>query len=320
MMPPTGASTVPGEAIREFLAYAEHERRLSPNTVDAYRRDLAGFEEFLLAYLGTPAWEWSEVDRLVVRSFMGELGFRGLRRTTIARQLSAVRAFFGYLHRAGRVKVNPARLVRAPRRTRAVPGYVTESSAEEMFDLLERHARTDAGLVTARNLAMVELLYSCGLRLAEVQQLDLQDVDLKARQLRVVGKGRRERIVPIGTRALLALVRYLSVRREVRRSATATSSGRVRAPLWLSIRGTRLSRRQIQRVVGRVLDLVAAGERLSTHALRHSFATHLLNAGADLMAVKELLGHASLSTTRIYTHTSRERLRRVYAAAHPRAI
>jgi integrase/recombinase XerC len=317
--------------IDAFLAYAEHERRLSPHTVVAYRRDLEDLRAFLCGYMDVSAWRWTDIDRLTVRSFMGELEGRGLKRTTIARKLSAARAYFAFLHRTGEIPANPARLVRVPRRQRALPGYITETTADRMFEMLERHVDADDSLVAARNLAIVELLYSSGLRLAELQQLDLLDVNLRQRQVRVLGKGRKERIVPIGSQALLALVRYTTRRQTARRrpaNARSEASGAesapasdepVRAPLWLSIRGSRLSGRQIRRVVSGVLDTVAAGEGLSTHSLRHSFATHLLNAGADLMAVKELLGHVSLSTTRIYTHTSKERLRRVYAGAHPHA-
>ncbi len=317
--------------IDAFLAYAEQERRLSPHTVAAYRRDLEDLRAFLCEYMDVAGWRWADIDRLTVRSFMGELEGRGLKRTTIARKLSAARAYFGFLHRTGEVSANPARLVRVPRRERALPGYITETTADRMFELLERHVDAEDSFVAARNLAIVEMLYSCGLRLAELQQLDLLDVNLRQRQVRVLGKGRKERIVPIGSQALLALVRYTTRRQAARRVAmnkAEASAGAgpgpmsdepMRAPLWLSVRGSRLSGRQIRRVVSKVLDTVAAGEGLSTHALRHSFATHLLNAGADLMAVKELLGHASLSTTRIYTHTSKERLRRVYAGAHPRS-
>jgi integrase/recombinase XerC len=305
--------------IRAFLDYATRERRLSSHTVTAYGRDLEDLRTFLCGYLEAADWAWADVDRLALRSFMGELDARGLERTTIARKLSAARAYFGFLHRTSVIPANPARLVRVPRRQRALPGYISEAAAGEMFELLEHHVEITDGFLAARNLAMVEMLYSCGLRLAELQQLDIPDVNLQQRQVRVLGKGRKERIVPIGSRALLALVRYLGCRPGDSRSEDTAEDELSRAPLWLSVRGSRLSRRQIQRIIGKVLDTVAEGAGLSTHALRHSFATHLLDAGADLMAVKELLGHASLSTTRIYTHTSRERLRRVYASAHPRA-
>ncbi|MDP2479360.1 MAG: tyrosine recombinase XerC [Candidatus Palauibacterales bacterium] len=307
------------EAVRDFLRYAEKERLLSPHTVSGYRRDLRLFVEFLDGYLGSRLWEWPEIDRQAVRAFLGELDRRGLARSTMSRKLSAVRALFRFLHRTGRVESSPARLVRSPGRERTLPGYLSADQTADLFDLLRERAARDGGFLVLRNRALIELLYSCGLRLAEIQQLDLQDVDLSGRQVRVVGKGRKERIVPVGRPAIDALRTYLPARSE-RAGTDGGAGGKLpRLPVFVSIRGGRLSRRQIQRAVTGTLDAVAAGERLSTHALRHSFATHMLDRGADLVAVKELLGHASLSTTRIYTHTSRERLKRVYRQAHPRA-
>lgn len=308
--------------LADFLRYVEKERRLSGRTVDAYRRDLTEFHRFLSRHL-EPGWEWGDVDRQAIRAFLGYLGARDLKRSTIGRKLSAVRVFFRFLHRTERVTANPARTVRAPRRERSLPGYVTEKQADAMFELLRARAE-EGGFVAHRNRALAELIYSCGLRLAEVQDLDLQDLDPANRQLRVRGKGGKERIVPVGREAVAALREYLAARaRRLRRAGGEPDStawpGPPRAPVFVSIRGSRLSRRQIQRAVSRTLDVVAGGEELSTHALRHSFATHMLDRGADLVAVKELLGHASLSTTRIYTHTSVERLRRVYDQAHPRA-
>jgi len=338
------------EAVRDFLRYVEKERMLSPHTVDGYRRDLDAFTEFLDGYLGSRSWTWEDVDRLSVRGFLGELDRRGLARSTMARKLSAVRSFFAFLHRNGIVEASPARSVRSPSRERDLPGYLSAEQVERLFDLLRERAEADGGFLALRDRALVEVLYSCGLRLAEVQQLDLQDADLSARRVRVLGKGRKERIVPLGGPAAAALRAWLPARsarlaelerergreagdrapeREQRTAGREESgpersrgrrSGSVpRLPVFISVRGSRLSRRQIQRAVGGLLDAVAEGEGLSTHALRHSFATHMLDRGADLLAVKELLGHASLSTTRIYTHTSRERLKRVYRQAHPRA-
>lgn len=311
--------------VADFLRHVEKERRLAKNTVLAYRRDLLELHRFLDGYLASRNWSWDEVDRQDIRSFLGSLSQKGLKRTTVARKLSAVRSFYGFLHRTEQVSGNPAKLLRATRRSRHLPGYLTESQAEEVFAGLKERAEADGGFVAFRNRALVEVLYSCGLRLAEVQQLDLQDLDLRTGQARVLGKGNKERIVPIGRKAVAALNAYLTHRTRLpsRVGAEQTSKTRSRpvsrVPVFLSVRGQRLSRRQIQRAVGATLDAVAEGEGLSTHALRHSFATHLLNRGADLIAVKELLGHASLSTTRIYTHTSVERLQRVYARAHPRS-
>ncbi|MCZ0935883.1 MAG: tyrosine recombinase XerC [Gemmatimonadetes bacterium] len=294
--------------VDDFLRYARSERRLSPNTVSAYRRDLGQFEAFVSAYEGTHDWGWADVHRLSIRSFMGHLESRGLKRSSIARKLAAVRAFFAFLRRTDRVEASPARLVRTPRRDRTLPSFLSEEDARELLDSAGEAARRDGSAVALRRWALLELLYSCGLRLAEVQGLDVTAVDRRTGQVRALGKGGKERVVPLGRRASEALGAYFGKRGE---SASRAA--------FLSVRGTRLSRRQIQRDVTAQLARVAEGDRLTTHSLRHSFATHLLDRGADLVSVKEMLGHASLSTTRIYTHTSVDRLKRVHSRAHPRA-
>ncbi len=269
----------------DFLRYTELEHRLSPHTVAAYRGDLDQFEGFLVAdHLGTSDWSWEDLDRLAIRSFLGWL----------------------------------ARLVRAPRRERTLPGYLTQDRSELLFELVAEEARSENAPLAVRRWALLELIYSCGLRLAEVQRLDLGDVDLDERQARVLGKGDKERIVPLGSRAVKALSAYLRVRSGASHPAGSSPPGSAGSPLFLSARGRRLSRRQMQRIVTDALALVGGGERLSTHSLRHTFATHLLDGGADLVSVKEMLGHASLSTTRVYTHTSVERLKEVHARSHPR--
>ncbi len=303
---------------QNFLRYAALERRLSPNTVAAYRRDLDQFEQFHNDYFGRSDWSWVEVDRLAIRSFLGWLEGRGLRRSTIQRKLSALRAFYAYLHRTDVVRSNPARLVRAPRRERDLPGYLTRERADSLFELLMADARTQGNAIALRRWALVELIYSCGLRLAEAHGLDVGDVDLSSRSVRALGKGDKERIIPLGTRAAEALSAYMTIRSDLLASNGEPHPERADAPLFLSVRGQRLSRRQIQRTVTEALQLAAGGERLSTHSLRHTFATHLLDGGADLVSVKEMLGHASLSTTRVYTHTSVERLKDVHARSHPR--
>lgn len=316
--PDVPLDATPPDPLDDFLRYVEKERDLSPHTVSAYRRDLGQFTDFLGAYLGDAEWTWSSVDRLAIRSFMGELAGRGLKASTIARKLSAIRACFRFLHRTERVEANPARGIRTPKGERHLPEYLSAEQTERLFDLLRERSSSGRSFLAARTRALIELIYSCGLRLSEVQQVDLPDLELTARRLRVLGKGRKERIVPVGSRAVEAVRVYLPLRAGVAERARGSEVDD-EMPLFLSRRGDRLSRRQIQRSVGRTLNAVAEGEGLSTHALRHSFATHLLDGGADLMAVKELLGHVSLSTTRIYTHTSRERLKRVYRQAHPRA-
>jgi len=298
-----------------YLAYVRKERRLSAHTEAAYRRDLEDFGAFLVGHMESADWDWSDVDRLDMRSWLGELEGRGLKRSTVARKLSAVRAFYRFLHRTDVVSHNPARLIRTPRQRQELPGYLTRGQAEVLFELLESYATGDRPLAV-RDRAMIEVIYSCGLRLAEIQGLDDADLDLDRGLVKVLGKGGKERIVPVGARACEAVSDYLARRHEVSSRELAPGEGR---PLFVSRRGTRISRRQIQRSVGAWLACAADGEGLSVHALRHTFATHMLDAGADLMAVKELLGHSSLSTTRIYTHTSRERLVKAYRQAHPRA-
>jgi integrase/recombinase XerC len=298
-----------------FLAYVRKERRLSAHTEAAYRRDLEDFGAFLVGHVESADWNWSDVDRLDIRSWLGELEGRGLKRSTVARKLSAVRALYRFLHRTDVVSHNPARLIRTPRKRQELPGYLTRGQAEVLFELLESYATGDRPLAV-RDRAMIEVIYSCGLRLAEIQGLDDADLDLDRGLVKVLGKGAKERIVPVGARACEAVSDYLARRHKVSSRELAPGEGR---PLFVSRRGTRISRRQIQRSVGAWLAWATDGEGLSVHALRHTFATHMLDAGADLMAVKELLGHSSLSTTRIYTHTSRERLVKAYRQAHPRA-
>ncbi|HEX8317279.1 tyrosine recombinase XerC [Longimicrobium sp.] len=304
-----------GGELDEFLRYVAHERGLSPQTVRAYADDLREFGEFLDRYYGAPEWSWGGVDRLAIRSWMGDCATRrGLSRTSIARKVSSVRSLYRFLHVEGRVDANPARAVRTPKRERHLPGFLTRDQMDGLFETAQMRAET-GGFHGLRNLAIVELFYSAGLRLSELQGLNVPDVDLVSDRVRVMGKGRKERIVPVGRVALRAIRGYIGAREQVIAGATRPE-GRA---MFVGQTGKRLSVRQIQNIVGEFLRGVAGETGLSTHSLRHSFATHLLDAGADLMAVKELLGHASLSTTQIYTHTSKERLKAVYRKAHPRA-
>lgn len=315
--PTTDVSASPGRspALADFLTHIAKERQLSPRTVDAYSRDLDEFEDFLRRYSGDSVIVWAGVDRLAIRSFMGDCaGRRGLARRSVARKLSAVRAFFRFLHLEDVIEANPARTIRAPKRERDLPSYLTRDQIDQLFTALEGRA-LDGGFHPVRNQAMVELLYSSGLRVSELQGINTADIDLVTERVRVLGKGRKERIVPIGQFAVRALRRYEARRDEL----AAAVPGADRRALFLSQSGKRLSTRQIQNIVTGFLASVSEDTGLSTHSIRHSFATHLVDAGADLMAVKELLGHASLSTTSIYTHTSAERLRNVYRRAHPRA-
>lgn len=295
------------EARSDFVRWIERERRLSPHTVAAYRRDLDQFECFMCAWLGTDDWSWESVDRLGIRTWLGELDGRGRAPATIARKLSTVRVFLGFLHRTGQLEDNPARLIEARAPRRKLPAFLSREQVDELFETMPVDEPT-----FLRDRAILELFYSSGLRLAELHGLDVADIDLDAGTVRVLGKGNKERITPVGRKAATAIRRYL----EMERTAANEHAGQC---LFTSRTGGRLSRRQIQRIVARWLAAATGGELMSPHALRHTFATHLLDEGADLLVVKELLGHSSLSTTRIYTHTSRERLLETYRQAHPRA-
>ena len=298
--------------VREFLAHLAMERQLSKNTVKAYQRDLSQLDLFLTEYLGRPNWTWSDsdVDRLALRGFLGWLDRMGLSKRTIARKLSAARSFFNFLHIEGSIDIDPTNAVRPPKAEKRLPGHLSAGDIRLVFEEAERNAERNT-LGATRELLILELLYGSGLRLAELHSLDLKSIDSSSKFVRVIGKGRKERIVPVTESALRALDRYEPRRREVR--------NHVEDALLVNARGGRLSRRSIQAAVSKCFEVAAGSRGLSSHALRHSFATHLLDAGADLLAVKELLGHVSLSTTQIYTHTTKERLRKVYRDAHPRS-
>jgi integrase/recombinase XerC len=298
--------------VHDFLRHLADERQLSPNTLRAYERDLGQLEDFLGEYLGRDAWRWDdpEVDRLALRAFLGWCGRRGLARRSVARKLAAARSFFAFLHLDERIPSNPARTVRAPKIEKRLPGHLTSVDVRAVFAVAEASAGENT-LAGTRTLAILELLYGSGLRLSELHGVDVDAVDERARHVRVTGKGSKQRIVPVTGSALRAISRYLPRRSEAAQQGEGA--------LFVNHRGSRLSTRSIQSAVRGCLAGAAGARGLSTHALRHSFATHLLEAGADLLAVKELLGHVSLSTTQIYTHTSKERLLRVYRHAHPRS-
>lgn len=298
----------------DFLRHLGAERNDSPNTVKAYGRDVTSFAQFLDGYYGSTTWSWAGVDRLAIRGWMGACQKRGLSKRSMARMLSAVRSFYRFLNVHHGLEVNPARAAATPKLEKRLPGYLDRQAIDRLFELAETRAG-EGTLPARRNRAMLELFYGTGLRLSELVSLDVDDVDLVAEQMRVRGKGKRERLLPVGRAAVAAVRGYLPKRDQVMREAKAPD----RRALFVSERGRRLTPRAVQLVVRGFLDAVSDGQDVSTHSLRHSFATHLLDAGADLRAVQELLGHASLSTTQIYTHTSVERLKKVYHQAHPRA-
>lgn len=302
--------------VADFLEHLQKERDVSPHTRAAYERDLRGLTAFLGRHAGGD-FTWATVTRQDLRAYLGHLTRRGLAKRSIARALSAARSFFRYLHREELVPANPARAVSSPKPERRLPAYLDGKQTETLFALAEARA-TDpsARFADVRDLAIVELLYSAGLRVSELQGVNTTDLDLLAGQVKVRGKGRKERIVPVGTKAVRALRQYDLKREEVVRRA---GRGAERAAVFVTDRGRRVSVAAVQRAVVKLLRAVDDEQPLSTHSLRHTFATHLVDAGADLRAVQELLGHASVVTTQIYTHTSVERLKQAYRRAHPRA-
>jgi integrase/recombinase XerC len=301
--------------ITDYLDHLAKERDVSPNTVRAYTRDLHEFVEFLGRYYGGAEWSWQGVDRIAMRGFLGHLSKRGLGKRSMARTLSAIRSFYKYLHRNEIVDANPARAVGAPRLEKYLPGYLDRAQIDLLFQTAEVRA-WEGKFIDVRNLAILELFYSTGMRLSELQGLSRGELDVVSQQVKVRGKGRKERIIPIGDHAVLAIRNYESKRDELLRALGPKAD---RNALFLGKNGKRIGVRAVQKAVAKFLDQIDEDAGLSVHSLRHTFATHLLDAGADLRAVQELLGHASISTTQIYTHTSIERLKQVYEKAHPRA-
>ena len=301
--------------VDEYLRHLAKERDVSPNTVKAYERDLHEFVAFLGGYYGTAGWTWEGVDRLAMRGFLAHLSRRGVGKRTMARTLSGVRSFYRWMHRNEMVEANPARAVGVPKLDKYLPGYLDRPQIDLLFQMAEARAM-EGNFTDVRNLAILELFYSTGMRLSELQGLSRGDLDLVSQQVKVRGKGRKERIVPIGDHASLALRNYESKRDELLRIVGQKGE---RSAYFLARTGKRIGTRMVQKVVSAFLAEIDEDAGLSVHSLRHTFATHLLDNGADLRAVQELLGHASISTTQIYTHTSVERLKQVYQKSHPRA-
>jgi integrase/recombinase XerC len=301
--------------VGDYLEHLAKERDVSPNTVRAYERDLREFGEFLGRYYGSGDWSWQGVDRLAMRGFLAHLAKRGLGKRSMSRALSAVRSFYRYLHRNEIVESNPARAVGAPKLDKHLPGYLDRAQIDLLFQMAEVRA-WEGKFVDVRNLAILELFYSTGMRLSELQSLSRGDVDMITQQVKVRGKGRKERIIPIGDHAILAMRNYEAKRDELIRHIGRAAD---RNAFFLGRTGRRIGVRAVQKAVTSFLAEIDEDAGLSVHSLRHTFATHLLDAGADLRAVQELLGHSSISTTQIYTHTSIERIKQVYQKAHPRA-
>jgi integrase/recombinase XerC len=304
------------EQLRGFLDYIRLNRNASPHTVAAYESDLSQFIAFAGEHTGRRhALRPTHLSLDVIRGYLGELYRQGQARTSVARKVSALRTFTRYLRREGLIDADPAVLAVAPKREQKVPAHL---SVDEMSQLLET-PDTSAPL-GRRDRAILELFYASGIRLSELVALDLEDVDLSGRMVRVMGKGRKERIVPFNKSTEKSLRKWyadraLLTRNEHQRRRVSDEG----TPLFVNARGGRLTGRSVQRLVARYVASCSTRFGISPHALRHSFATHLLQAGADLRAIQELLGHVRLSTTQRYTHVNVAQLLDVYRKAHPRA-
>jgi len=281
---------------------------LSYHTRRSYLSDLEQFREFLLKNgVDKPC----DVDQVVIRTFLASL-YRGkTKKVTISRKVASLRAFFKFLLREGVVRYNPAQMVQAPKTDKYLPSFL---SIDEVFSLLK--VKFEPGLSGLRDRAIIEFLYSAGVRVSELTGLNVTDVDFSNGLAKVRGKGRKERIVPVGGPALSALRVYIDGRAETGKNKTGTND---ESPLFLNRAGSRLTPRSVRRIIDKYITLSGVGKKISPHALRHTFATHLMDAGADLRVIQELLGHESLSTTQKYTSVSVTRLMEVYDKSHPRA-
>lgn len=290
------------QAIDQFCRYLAIEKNAAQHTINAYRSDLLLFSAFLVQEKD-PAANVASVSHLFIRQYLAVL-HKDLRKSTIGRKLAAIRALFKYLLREGLVDKNPAELVNTPKKEKKIPFHLT---IDEVTTLVEAPLGLD--ILSLRDRAIMETLYSCGIRVSELTVLNVGDLEMEERLVHVCGKGNKQRILPVGRKAHEALTAYLAAR----------GMAGLETPLILNSRGGRLTSRSVARIVDKYILKMAAMKKISPHTLRHTFATHMLEGGADLRAIQELLGHASLSTTQKYTHVSIDMLMKVYDNTHPKA-
>ncbi|MCX7984755.1 MAG: tyrosine recombinase XerC [Bacteroidetes bacterium] len=292
--------------VRQYLEYLKVQKNYSEHTILSYSTDLGGF----LYYLQRQSISsFDRVSKTVLRNYIAELFNAGYESSSIARKIATLKSFFKYLKKQGIITINPAALLSAPRRAKKLPAVLDEHS---MMLLLQQPDRTTLG--GKRDAAILELFYSSGIRLSELIQLNVGDIDFREGVLKVYGKGKKERIVPVGSKAIDAVCEYLSHRKLESKMNLSHND-----PLFVTVHGKRLYPQAVQAIVRKYIARVSEIHKKSPHVLRHTFATHLLNRGADLRAVKELLGHESISTTQVYTHVAAEQLKQVYRKAHPKA-
>lgn len=303
------------ELYAQFFEHLKYERNVSAHTIRNYTSDLTQFLDHLAAADENgrrPHLEVSSIDHLTIREWLATLHSARKSKSSVARKLAALRTFFQFLVREEIVEMNPAKLVATPRLEKKLPNHL---SAEDAIRFIE--TPDVATTLGKRDRAIMELLYATGVRVSELTKLNLSDVDLKNKTVLVTGKRRKQRLVPFGEPAQEAIANYLSVRESVLHKAPVTD--RDDQALMLNYQGTRITTRSVGRLIDKYIQICAGIHAISPHSLRHSFATHLLDSGADLRDIQELLGHARLSTTQIYTHVSMEKLIEVYDQAHPKA-
>ena len=301
------------KAVAKYLRYLKVERNASPHTITSYKNDLTQFLTFCAEHFGVDEGEVAveSIKRLTIRLWLGELSEEGLSKSSISRKVAAVRSFFKYCFKRGLVEKNPAHLLIVPKRNKPLPKTVNMEDLSRMMELAG-----DDSPRSIQDRALLELFYGTGMRLSELVALDIDDINGEMNQVTVTGKGAKQRIVPIGSEAAKWLKRHLQVRPELYGKRT---DGDARKAVFLAPGGQRIYPRAVQRIVKDYLARASEVTQKSPHVLRHSFATHLLDNGADIRVIKELLGHANLAATQVYTHTSVERLKNVYEQAHPRA-
>ena len=299
------------QKVKLFLQYLARERNYSMNTVTSYEDDLRQFQDFLRRHFEGANYTSDSVDNVTVRLFLGDLLEQRFSKASIARKLAAVKSFFRYLRKRHDVKHHPALNVASPKLEKRLPQYLDEKTVETLMAQPDR-AKPE-GL---RDAAILELFYSTGIRLSELIALQVPDLDFGNSTIKVTGKGNKQRIVPFGRPAKNALQQYLRERSNLAGGRVSKEDSHT---VFLTARGKRMSPKGVNLLMNKYIGGVSEIQKKSPHILRHTFATHLLNRGADLRAVKELLGHESLSTTQVYTHVSVDRLKKVYAQAHPKA-
>lgn len=309
--------------VRGFLDYLKLERHFSDYTIKSYGADLFQFGQFLSGQIGHPNMpdpkplsheeldaKHLTVESLIIRDFLTYLYGQNYTKSTTARKLATLRSFYKFLMRRGQIGVNPLSTIRTPKQEKRLPRCLDLQQIQKLLD-----TPGDGDILAARDKAILEVLYSSGIRVSELVELDMSDLDLQEGVLRVKGKGRKDRITPIGSQAIKAIQRYFE-HRQAEYGAQAPLTGRV----FLNKHGGSLSTRSVRRKLDKYLTMAGLDPGISPHTLRHSFATHLLNNGADLRSVQELLGHQSISTTQVYTHLTTSKLKEAYDQAHPRAV